>query len=101
MLCAITETLALHGVTPVVFTGTAVPQRLSGCIGDQTAALVAEAAQDMPHPLGRPLREWNAGASDIGSGLIAGAAFVLRLPRDLTDGDLLQHASEQLHADRR
>jgi O-antigen/teichoic acid export membrane protein len=55
----------------------------------------------MPYSLGRPLREWNTRASDIGSGLVGGTAFVLRLPRHLTHRDLLQHASEQLHAERR
>ena len=53
-------------------------QRLSGCIGDKPAALIAETAQDMPHALGRPLREWYARAGDIGSGLVGGTAFVLR-----------------------
>ncbi len=63
---------------------TTVRQRLSGCIGDEAAALVAEAAQDMPHPLGRPFRDRNARAGDIGSGLVRSAAFVLRLPPHLT-----------------
>src|SRR5438105_904136 len=75
----------------------AVRQLLSGRIGDEAAALVAEAAQDMPHALRRPLRKWNAGAGDVGGGLVGGTAFVLRLPRDLTQRKLFKYAGEQLH----
>ena len=79
----------------------AVHQRLSGGIGDKAGALVAEAAQHMPHPLGRPFRERDARARDIGGGSVGGAAFVLLPPRDLPRGDLFKHAGEQLHADGR
>jgi hypothetical protein len=62
---------------------TAERQRLPGGIGDKAGALVTKPAQDMPYSLGRPLREWNTSAGDIGSGLVGGAALVLRLPRDV------------------
>ena len=76
-------------------------QRFSGGSGDKPGALVAETAQHVPYPLGRPPRERNPRLRDIGGGSVAGAALVLLPSRELSCGNLFEHARKQLYTDRR
>ena len=55
----------------------AVLQSLATGVGDQAASLIAEPPQDMPDPLGGPLRKRYARARNVCGGFVGRETFLL------------------------